>query len=227
VGGEEALHGGAGAGALLADHERLPDEPGDRDRRLGEQRMARRGDHHERIVLEALGDEVGVLGRLAGDREVGVARLEHGQHAVAVGDVERDRDSRIAAAERDRDGRQEGVGGGDHGEPQHAPIEAADLLDRRLEIGRGLDDPPGVVGELPAGRGQHDPPPDPLDQRQAEALLELANRHRHRRLGEVQLLPGTGDRAVPCHRIEDPDPSKIGGHARILGSRPYVSGNEF
>jgi hypothetical protein len=76
-------------------------------------------------------------------------------------------------------------GSADGERPGQPPVVRADLVEELLfEREHAL----GAPVQTPAGLGGLHPPPRPIEQRLAQALLQRADLKAHRRLGDTELL---------------------------------------
>src|SRR3569623_921595 len=121
---------------------------------------------------------------------------------LAIGDLHRHVDAGIAPAETAEQARNEILGGGDHREPQRALFEAFHVGDDHLEAREPLEDVAREALQCTAGIGEIDLFANLLKQREADGRSQFFDLHRHRRLGEVQLLRGTGEAAEPGNGLE-------------------------
>lgn len=129
-------------------------------------------------------------------------RGEQPHDLVAVADLQPHADLRPVAGEVDQHRRQQVLGGGDGADRQRAAEHAAlrgELVASLLEL---LEDTRRVSREQLAGAGQLDAAADPLHQRHAGGLLELADLLRDRRLRQVQLERGARHAAVAGDGVE-------------------------
>ena len=200
---EMALHGRARARARLAQHQRLAGQLLQGNAALRRQRVARRGDHHQRVVHEMRGQHIGVVGRAAGDGQIRGVVGQRRQHDGAIGHLQADAHARMPGAELGNQLGQEVVGRGDHGQPQHAAFEPAKLVHRGIQLRHALDDVATVAAQFLAGFGQEHALADLFQQRQADLVFQLLHLHRHRGLRQMQFARGARDRAVAGHRFED------------------------
>ena len=153
--------------------------------------------------LELLDGEL--VGDLAGQQAEGGVELVGGEEAEHVGGdalAEADLDAGVGVAEAgEQPGDVEVAGGQERADPDASAQDAAKLVDLRA---RGVDlgeDPAGASGDRHAGFGRGDAPARALEQRGAQLALEPADLVRQRRLGEVELLGGAREVAVPRHRL--------------------------
>src|SRR5262245_30144935 len=95
--------------------------------------------------------------------------------------------------------------GGARAEPQAPSDDAAQRLER---LARGLELAEGALGmfhqDLARARGAG-PLADTLDQREADALLQLPDVEAHRGLAQPQVLGRTREAAARDHAAERPD----------------------
>ena len=168
--------------------------------------------HREQILaLERMAREVAGADRLGGDPELafaardqiddggGVARIGEGDVDARMGDPER------THQRRHRVDRQ----GGECGEVEAPGRQPGHGLDRGAA---GLDVAQHLAGRFDqglAGRGQHDPTADAVEQRGAELGLELTDRLRDRGLGDVLGLGGAGHPPVVDHGQEQAELPEI------------------
>ena len=127
---------------------------------------------------------------------------EEAQHVGGDALAETDLDARMRAAEAgEQPGDVEVAGRQQRPDPDPPTQDAAELVDL---FARGVD-----LGEHPAGAprdgdarvGRDDAAARALEQRRAQLLLEPADLVRQRRLGEMELLRGAREVAVPRHRL--------------------------
>ena len=93
------------------------------------------------------------------------------------------------------------AGGQQRADPDAPAQHAAQLVDlgaRAVDLG---EDAAGARGDRLPGLGRGDAAARALEQRRAELLLEPADLVRQRRLGDVELLRGAREVAVPRHRL--------------------------
>ena len=156
--------------------------------------------------------------RLGGDPELARAARDQVDDRGGVGGVgERDVDAGVREPERAHQ-RRDGIDGerGERdevetpgGEPGHRLDRGATGLDVAQHLARRLD-------QRLAGRGEHHPAPDPVEQRRPELGLELADGLRHRGLRHVLGFGRPGHAALVDHGEEEAEPSEI--HRQILCS---------
>jgi len=144
-----------------------------------------------------------VIDRAAHHREIELVRGDPAADAGGVAhlEVQRHRRVRVAdPAEQARDhGHRRGRAGA-HPEPPRPPRrEARHALLQALDVAQEAI---GLGAQLSAGVGQVQRLPDQLQQRGAQAALELAHLAGDRRLGAADLPGGSGEAAVVADRQE-------------------------
>ena len=140
------------------------------------------GDHDQRVIQERLRADVQAVGRLPQDGQVGAVVGELLQDGVAVGDLQDHIDVGIALAKPGEQLRGEVVGGVDHRNRQLAMAQPFHFIEHRLHFGELLGDVAAVLEQFAPGLGEKDLLAHLLEQRQADAFLELLDLHRHGRL---------------------------------------------
>ena len=128
-----------------------------------------------------------------------------------VGVGERDVDGRVRDAERAdqrrRRDRPRGWGASTRSRrPPSSPTTAATAASRGLDVAQHLA---GRLDQRLAGRGEHHPSPDPVEQRGAQLGLELADRLRDRGLRHELGFGRPGEAAVVDHREEEAELAEI------------------
>ena len=164
-----------GFGARFArghgEQERIVEQRGRLDLALVERQ--RQQHRVERAANELIGQDAGL--RLAQfDAQVGKALLQRRQ------DV------------RQHIGRERR----DHAEPQPSGEQPSAVARELGQVARGREHALGAAGHLRAGLGQNHLAGPPLDQVDAEVLLQLADLHRKRRLGDGAGLRGLAEMPV-------------------------------
>ena len=193
---EEALHGHAGARTRLAHDEAMFEQCRNTRRPLLlEQRMIRRGHHHQRVLHEGHGLDGQVVRRLTHQHDVRLVVLDLLQQSGAVGDLEMDLHRREIVPES---GQQLGGNGRNRG--SYHQLEAAQLAvgDHLQAFRSGFDLLQQVAAEgqhLLAGVGEHQAAPLLPQQSLPYGLFELLDLHRYRGLGQVELARGAGEAA--------------------------------
>jgi hypothetical protein len=153
---------------------------------------------------------IGLLRRGAQNIEIVLVRGKPGQQLLPVADGQGNVDPGMDAAEFAQPPGNIVFRGGYHGHAQPAPHHAVQFGQPHVQpfhlsqylAGGGKNHPPGL--------GQIQPLPDPLDQRRADLILNLAHLGKDRGLGQVQLLGSAGIGQVPRHGGKDLQLAKAG-----------------
>jgi len=166
--------------------------------------MIARGHHHQRIRRKGKGLDIGLtFGCLAHDVEVVLVGADALQDAIPVRDLESRANARKLLAELSQQLRGEILGRGDDAEAQTTALDPFQVVDLHLQVGQGLEDCAAGIVELGPGLGGPDLTTVLLEQRQAQDVGQLLGLHRHRGLGDEQLVRGAGEAAEPHDSFED------------------------
>jgi hypothetical protein len=107
-------------------------------------------------------------------------------------------------------------------------LGAIGLLERAHRVLRVLDlteNPARVMAELLAGFGERELTRDPLEETQADRLLQLVDLHRHGRLRQMQFFGGSRKTRIAARHDEDLQltqrerADEVHGRASATGSR--------
>jgi hypothetical protein len=127
----------------------------------------------------------------------------------------------VSAAEAgEQPGHVEVAGGQQRPDPDASAQDAAQLVDL---LASGVDlrqDAAGASGDRLPRVGRRDATAGALEQRRPEFGLEAADLVRQRRLGEVELLRGAGEVAMPRDRLHTSQLSELHPTYRRLRSLP-------
>ena len=192
-----------------------PSEVCDADRRARRRAVGgERGD--DLLVGQPLGGEI--VGDLAGQQAEGGVELVGGDVAEHVGGdalAEADLDARMGAAEAgEQAGDVEVAGGQERPDPDAPAQDAAELVDL---LARGVDlgkDPACTRRDGAARVRRNHAAARAFEQRRSQLLLEPPDLVRQCRLGEVELLGGAREVAVPRHRLHASQLPELHGNDR-------------
>ena len=215
-------HRGAAVDGRCGRDPRQPGYVGQAELATGRQWMIRRQHEHPRLVRERLQRQAGRGDRRPDQRDVGAAVEQPGGRLGQVERPQLHRDPRMSAPER---GQQRGP---------DLPAGGQAQPDRQLTGPRGRRVAGGgdpafqrrqrlarAVQEGFAGRGQQHAPAGPLQQLDAERLLELADLRAEHLLGHVHATRRGGEARFLRHGDEVPEMPQLDVHgAHIVTAGP-------
>lgn len=173
--------------------------------------MPGRGDQDQALVDECMrGVAPGQLGMDRTDHDVDLTPVQPGDEVGDEAGPERERDARVAAAERSHRC-------GQINRPEDRRGADADMsaqhVGELVQVGAGsvelLQDAPGPCQEQLAAMGEGHPAGGALQEYGSQLGLQAPDLGRDRRLGHAELLGGAGEAAVPHDRIEIDELAKL------------------
>ena len=200
---QEPLQRRTRAGAGLAHQERLAGELCGGDATAPDQRVLRPGDQQQRVPRERPRLQRQLVGRGSGQRQVHLVLGEQSHHLGPVVDQQTQLDGGVAPREQRQQLGREVLGRRDHGDGEPAAGEPGQPGQGLLRVAQLLQHALGVAYQLLPGRGQPDPPPPALEEREPGDALQLPDLHRDRWLCDVNLARGAGKRERPGGGDED------------------------
>ena len=192
----------AGARAGLAQQEALAREirePWPRRR----WRVGARCNDHQRVLHEGLRVDRPLQGRGAHDVQIVAPIAQPREHALAIEDLQRDLDARVALHEATERLRQEVLRRGDHRDAQPAAPQGGHVVEPRLEARPEPGHLAADLKQIAARLRQPDAAPDRFGERMPHRLGQVPDLDGYRGLGEMQRLGGARHAVVPGHRLED------------------------
>ena len=188
----------------LEQHKRLEREILRPHARPPGERMIRRHDQEELLAQRRHHDAGGLVDRQRQQREIGQPRPELADETWRCPGDELDLDARMRLPKRLQQRRQDvqahGHPAGDaHGTAQFAMF-VPDLADGRRQV---VEQPAAELDQRLSGAGRRGAATLPDEHRLAQLVFEEQDLAAHRRLRDVELVPGAGERAGLGNRAED------------------------
>src|SRR5216117_2300873 len=222
---ERPLERFARARARLAHDEGLALDVGERHGAAVRPRVPRRDDDDELVGHQLARAEGLRTGRGADDADLGESFLDPRGDLAARADAQADRDVRILALESS-DQRGQHVLARDRGaaDDQLAWHASLELVERLLRLALEREHAARVTEQEPARVGRRGAAAEPVEERDAELVLEGADVFGDGRLRQREGVGGAGEAPQLGHLREHLEAAKIhgepeGGEARVSGSR--------
>ncbi len=158
------------------------------------------GDDRERVGREGFGARVELAWRPPHHGQIHLVAVQTVDQILAVALGEADIDARMVLEESGQQAGQEILGRSEHADRQAPDLDLAQSRDQVFGVLERGEDAPGMHQQIFPRDGQRNGAAAALEQRKPDQRLELADLHRDRRRGQVQLFGGAHEAQVPCDR---------------------------